>query len=238
MVDTTLFTSLMINTDTTFNIVPLKFGVLVFPGFQALDAFGPLDALNTLAFTIPLSLSIVAATLDPVSTKPPNAPADKPDFCQSIIPTHTFETAPALDVLLVPGGLGTVDPGIQTAIDFIAKVYPSLRYLITVCTGAGIAARAGVLDGKRATTNKFKWAINTALRTEVKWVAQARWVVDGNIWTSSGVSAGLDVVYAFIGEVYGSSVAEKLANMLEYERHTDSNWDPFAKLYDLPETNA
>ncbi|KAF8075227.1 class I glutamine amidotransferase-like protein [Lyophyllum atratum] len=219
--------------------IPINFGIIVFPGFQALDAFGPLDALNTLAYDFPLNLSIIAETLEPVSTRAPNAPPpNSGNFSESILPTHTFETAPQLDVLLVPGGRGTRDPKIQGAIDFVAKVYPSLKYLITICTGAGIAARAGVLDDRSATTNKKHWATNIALRTQVKWIAHARWVVDGNIWTSSGISAGLDVIFAFITDVYGKEAADMVADSLEYERHTDSSWDPYAELYNLKDSDA
>jgi transcriptional regulator GlxA family with amidase domain len=216
--------------------LPVNFGVIVFPGFQALDAFGPLDALNTLSLHRPLNLYVIAQTLDPVSTKPSTPNLHGSNFAQSIVPTHTFTTVPPLDVLIIPGGLGTNDPEIESAIGFVKKVYPSLQYLITVCTGAGVAARAGVLDGKRATTNKMSWASNIALRPEVTWIAHARWVVDGNIWTSSGVSAGLDAAFAFIGAVYGDKIAEKLADVLEYERHTDPSWDPFGEKHGLKDS--
>ncbi|KAG6917538.1 hypothetical protein DXG01_002173 [Tephrocybe rancida] len=214
--------------------VPVSFGLVVFPGFQALDAFGPIDALNTLSLMFPLNLSIIAETLEPVTTKVPNQRSVGSDFGQSIVPTHTFASPPVLDVLLVPGGIGAMQPGIQSAIDFVAKVYPSLKYLITVCNGAGIPARAGILDGRRATTSKLQWWPETAQRKEVKWVAHARWVVDGNVWTSSGVSAGLDAIFAFIAATYGEEAAEKVSNILEYERHQDPSWDPYAVLYKLP----
>lgn len=129
--------------------------------------------------------------------------------------------------------MGALEPTIAGAVEFIKKVYPSLKYLITVCNGSVLAALAGVLDGKRATTNKQLWKLNTEARKEVNWVARARWVVDGNIWTSSGVSAGIDVTFAFIGAVYGAEVADEVATMLEYERHTDPSWDPFAELAGL-----
>lgn len=179
----------------------------------------------------PMKLSILAETLEPVSTKLPAT--NGPDFGQSVNPTHTFASPPPLDVLLIPGGLGALAPGIQNAIDFVGKVYPSLQYLITVCNGASIPARAGILDGKRATTNKMRYLIDTAQRPQVKWVAHARWVVDGNIWTSSGVSAGLDTVFAFIAAVYGEEASEKVSNILEYERHRDPSWDPYAELNGL-----
>lgn len=74
------------------------------------------------------------------------------------------------------------------AVEFIRKTYPKLKYLLTICTGAGVAAKAGVLDGKRATTNKAAWNETVKLGPKVKWVSPARWTIDGKIWTSSGVS--------------------------------------------------
>ncbi|KDR71911.1 hypothetical protein GALMADRAFT_253696 [Galerina marginata CBS 339.88] len=217
------------------DVVPLKYGVVVYQGFQALDVFGPLDALNSLSLAYPLQLYVIAETLEPVTTKPPKGLGNPAaDFGQSILPTHTFETAPAVDVLIVPGGIGNrVPENISKAIDYIARVYSTLKFLITVCTGSAIAAQAGVLDGKRATTNKRAWSRTIQLRPQVEWVAHARWVVDGKIWTSSGVSAGIDIIFAFMGEAYGEEVATMIANFLEYERHTDSNWDPYADLYGI-----
>jgi transcriptional regulator GlxA family with amidase domain len=206
--------------------------VVLFPGFQALDVFGPLDALNTLSRTHDITLAILSSTLDSVTTKAPRFPNA---IGQSVVPTHTFTSAPPLDVLLVPGGQGTrgSTPSNEEVISYIREVYPRLKYLITICTGAGLAARAGVLDGKRATTNKRAWAETIAVGPKVEWVSHARWVVDGNIWSSSGVSAGIDVTFAWIGEVWGEEVAQRIADALEYDRHKDPNWDPYAELYGL-----
>ncbi|KAG9195581.1 hypothetical protein G6011_00702 [Alternaria panax] len=212
---------------------PVNFGIVVFPAFQALDVFGPLDALNLLSRTNQMNLHIIAASMDPVSTKLLARQPAGSNFEQLILPTHTFETAPALDVLIVPGGQGTRAPDVTCAVDFIKKTYPSLQYLITVCTGSGLAARAGVLDGKRATTNKLSWDATIALRQEVNWVHKARWVQDGNIWTSSGISAGIDVTFAWIEAVYGHDMARNIADRMEYIRATDSTNDPFADLYSL-----
>ncbi|KAG6835377.1 hypothetical protein H0H93_002028, partial [Arthromyces matolae] len=223
-----------------------------------LDAFGPLDALNTLAASTPgLTISLIASTLDPVSTVPPSNQFDNPmisslGFGQSVVPTHTFATAPPLDILIIPGGRGlrvidTPDGNLDTnpvqqAIKFTKDVYPSLKYLITVCTGAVVAARAGVLNGKRATTNKRSWvwvmsAIPQDIVNQIQWVSKARWVNDGNVWTSSGISAGIDVTFAWILSVFGEDVANDVANVLEYERHLDPSWDPFAALYGLDNSN-
>ncbi|KAI9041338.1 DJ-1/PfpI family protein [Aspergillus affinis] len=211
---------------------PLCIGILLFPGFQALDAFGPLDCINVLSWTHDVKLAVIAPSLNPVSTKSPMSPNA---LGQNIVPTHTFETAPPLDVLLVPGGLGTRGSSapVQGAIEFIKSVYPSLKYLITVCTGSGLAARSGVLDGRKATTNKKAWEEITRLAPNVNWVSRARWVRDGNIWTSSGVSAGIDVTLAWIEEVYGRDVAGRIADGMEYTRHMDASFDPFADKYGL-----
>ncbi|KAF3388999.1 Isonitrile hydratase [Penicillium rolfsii] len=211
---------------------PLRIGVILYPGFQALDAFGPLDCINVLSRTESMTLSLLSSTLSPISTQSPDIPSTAG---QSILPTHTYATAPPLDVLLVPGGRGSRGSStpVTEAIAFIQTVYPSLKYLITVCTGSGLVARSGLLDGRRATTNKMAWREMSELRPEVEWVGKARWVVDGNIWTSSGVSAGIDVTLAWIGEVYGEEKAREIANWIEYSRHEDPEVDPFAELYGL-----
>lgn len=210
----------------------LRFGILLFPGFQALDAFGPLDCINVLSQTENVSLSVIASSLDPVTTKSPAFPAA---VGQQVVPTHTFVTAPPLDVLLVPGGRGTrgSSPLIEETVAFIQNTYPRLKYLITVCTGSGLAARAGVLDGKQATTNKMSWKETTALGPAVNWVPRARWVADGNIWTSAGVSAGIDVTLAWIEEVYGRDKGQKIADRIEYNRQEDSSSDRFAEINGL-----
>jgi transcriptional regulator GlxA family with amidase domain len=209
--------------------------MIMFPGFQALDVFGPLDALNILSWQHKMNLSLIADTLEPVSTKAVSATMNRfnSSFGESVLPTHTFATAPPLDVLIVPGGVGTRSPNITSAIAFVKAQHPRLKYLITVCTGAGIAARAGVLDGKRATTNKRSWAQTVALGPKVHWIAHARWVVDGRVYSGSGVSAGIDVTLAWIADVFGEEIAKGIANGMEYERHLDPSWDPFAELYNL-----
>lgn len=137
---------------------PVHYGVVLYPGFQLLDVAGPLDILNLLSQNHELKLSILSSTLEPVTTLQPGA---KTTFAQSIVPTHTFSDAPAdIEVLLVPGGLGARDEAnIQPAIDYVRTAYPKLQYLITVCTGSALVAKAGILDGIRATSNKaaFEW---------------------------------------------------------------------------------
>ncbi|KAJ4474930.1 class I glutamine amidotransferase-like protein [Lentinula aciculospora] len=216
--------------------LPVNYGLLVFPTFQALDAFGPMDILNLLSRDYPMNLSIIAQTLEPVSTKhrDPSLNPLRSNFGESVVPTHDFSNAPPLDVLIIPGGYGLAANDLDLVYEFVKRTYPSLKYLITICNGCWVAARAGILDGKRATTNKSGWEMTKEIRPDVNWVAHARWVVDGNIWTSSGVSAGMDATLAFVGEVYGEEKAKEIAIVMEYERHEDPSWDPFADIYNLP----
>lgn len=153
---------------------------------------------------------------------------------QSILPTHTYATAPDLDVLLVPGGFGTYDTAATApAVSFINSRLDSLKALITICTGAGLAARAGVLDGHTATTNKNLWASVTALGPETYWIGHARWVVSDKIWTTAGPGAGLDGVCAWIASVWGDAVALDVCNCMEYRRIVESGDDPFAVVYQV-----
>lgn len=148
-----------------------------------------------------MSLSVISHAAGPVrATYPPygSSGAGPPtDYGYMLNPTivasHSFENAPALDVLLVPGGHGNVvleqhnDTSVE---DFVRRRFDQLDYLLSVCTGAMSLAKAGVLDGRRATTNKWAWGEVVKHGDNVTWVPSARWVEDGKVWTSSGVAAG------------------------------------------------
>ncbi|EPS45485.1 hypothetical protein H072_512 [Dactylellina haptotyla CBS 200.50] len=227
----------------------MSLGIIAYPGFEPLDIFGPLEAFYSASGSqVKITLSIIGYEVGPVSAKPPTGvippgttePLD-PGWlaAPSIYATHTFHTAPALDILLVPGGTGDFYRDgykITDVEDFIRARYPALNYLLSVCSGAVNLARAGVLNGKRATTNKalWQWATDPSRGKNITWVPAARWVTDGNIWTSSGVSAGLDMTYAFMKDIYGATVANNVYNGMEYAPHQDPNWDPFAIIHNVP----
>nr|AJD23172.1 DJ-1/PfpI family protein [Onygena corvina] len=212
---------------------PTHYAVVLFEGFQALDVFGPLDALNITSLDNGIKLSIIGPDLSPVSTKPPSSTANlKPGwgFSESVAPTHTYANPPTdIDVLIVPGGMGTNDAtNVMPAVQLTRNLYPNVKYLFSICTGAKILAAAGLLDGKQATTNKRHYEIAIKPYPQVKWQRSARWVVDGNIWTSSGISAGTDAMLAFIGMVYGRDFALSVAKRMEYRWVEDPADDPFA----------
>lgn len=148
----------------TSNVRPTKIAAILFPGFQLLDFAGPMDAFNILSNIHPLELHIVASTLEPVSTQ------SSAQFSQSVMPTHTFKTAHQdYDMLLMPGGKGSREAANKGVLEEVVGWLKSLdlgkevgsekrkRWVLTVCTGSEILARTGVLDGRRATTNKRAW---------------------------------------------------------------------------------
>lgn len=227
---TPLFTGIQQNEDVNSTAVPRKFGMLVFPSWEHIDVWGPIQVFKIVARSYHLELAIIAETLDPVSSGPraPKFNLVNSSFYPSITPTHTLTTAPNLDVLIIPGGGGTREPEMENILKYIRNTYPKVKYLLTVCTGSLLAGRAGVLDGKRATTNKGAWAEVTKWVPAPKWQPHARWVVDGNIWTSSGLSAGIDASLEFVECIYGEAVAKGVTEGMELERHPDPRWDPYA----------
>ncbi len=201
---------------------PKTLGILLFEGFELLDVFGPAEMFCGLGDP-PLRLVMVAGQAGEVrSAQGARAVADV-----------GFDECPRLDMLLVPGGIGTRKAvNDERLLSWLREQAAQVEILMTVCTGSGLAAKAGVLDGKRATSNKksFGWASSNS--DKVQWVRQARWVEDGNRVSSSGVSAGMDMALAVIARLYGLEAAETIANYTEYEWRRDASWDPFAALYE------
>lgn len=115
----------------------------------------------------------------------------------------------------------------HATIGFVRDAYANLENIISICIGAGIVVRAGVLDGKKATTNKAAWN-QTALGPKVNWIAHARWIQDGNVWSTAGITAGMDGTMPWVEKVVGQEVADGLALRKEYARAVDWRDDPFA----------
>ncbi|KAF8671802.1 Class I glutamine amidotransferase-like protein [Rhizoctonia solani] len=168
----------------------------------------------------------LAESLDPVV----------PNVGPAITPTKTFGQVnqTQYDIILVPGGPGTRPSVISPAVvNFVKYQTPGLQYLLSVCTGAWVLANAGVLEGKNATTNKAAFAqIRNETSKKINWIPRARWVVDGSTWTSSGVTAGMDMANAFIKHLVGPEFATKAVNTVEL-RAAEQDDDPFAEVYGL-----
>ncbi|KAJ4287167.1 hypothetical protein N0V90_012565 [Kalmusia sp. IMI 367209] len=210
--------------------VPRKFGLLLFRGVDILDVLGPDEVLMQLGRMYRIERALIAETLDPVTSEPllPFMNALNSSTWTQIVPTHTYDTASELDVLLVPGGAGARNPALNTTIEFLRDRFPKVKYFMTVCTGAMLAAKAGILDGKNATTNKQAWKSVTAAGPNTNWIGDARWVVDGKIWTASGVAAGIDAMVAFVKCTWGEAVIKNVTTAMEYVANPNPQDDPFA----------
>jgi len=195
-------------------------GVLLYPDFELLDVFGPVEMFGSLKDQV--TVVMVAEKAGPVES-----------FQKTkVLADHGLDDCPKLDLLLVPGGWGTLQQlENERLLTWLRERASEVEILMSVCSGSGILAKAGLLDGRPATTNKQSYDTIVAQGPKVDWIREARWVDDGDIVTSSGVSAGMDMALAVIERLYGADTAGMLANMTEYERQTDPTKDPFAKIW-------
>jgi transcriptional regulator GlxA family with amidase domain len=192
-------------------------GVLLFDQFELLDVFGPLEMLGMLDEDFAIRLvaeqaRVVASAQGPLS-----------------VIDDLFADDRAYDVLLVPGGMGTRrEVGNAALLDWLAGAAERAEIVASVCTGSALLAKAGLLDGRSATTNKnaFDWVMSQG--PKVQWQRRARWVEDGKFFTSSGVSAGMDMALALIARLCGTERAHQVAHWAEYVWNADSANDPFA----------
>jgi transcriptional regulator GlxA family with amidase domain len=199
-------------------------GALLFDGFELLDVFGPLEAWGMLASAGGSKIVTTAASSGSVASAQG----------ARVVADHSLVDCPKLDVILVPGGIGTRrEVSNEALLEWLRRRSSEAEVVTSVCTGAALLARAGLLDGRRATTNKgsFGWVVEQG--PAVHWVKQARWVEDGAFVTSSGVSAGIDMTLAVIARLVSNGAAERIAVGMEYDWHRDASWDPFAKVHGL-----
>jgi transcriptional regulator GlxA family with amidase domain len=207
-------------TDNTSS--PIQVGAVLFEGFELLDLYGPLEMFGLLESEA--RITVMAEKAGPVkSAAGPSGMADAP-----------LAGSSGFDVLLIPGGIGTRTQ--MTNAPFLAelkRLAETSRLVATVCTGSFLLARTGLIDGCNATTNKRVFQLVKTNAPRVNWIARARWVEDGKYFTSSGVSAGMDMALAVIAKLRGREKSLEIANRAEYEWHEDSSWDPFATVAGL-----
>lgn len=133
----------------------------------------------------------------------------------AIVPTTTFDDCPPVDVLCVPGGDGAfVAADDEDVLAFVRRAAESARWTTSVCTGAFVLAAAGLLEGRRAATH---WASRRLLERLGVDVVEERVVMDGNVVTGGGVTAGLDFAFALTAAQFGEDVARRLQLQLEYD---------------------
>ena len=203
-----------------------RVAVALFEGFTVLDVYGPVQAFASCR--LPTGdggfrrlYEIYSMAEHAGIVKSGEGP---PSYAE-----YSFSAAPDYDILLIPGGFGTRAMVHNAA--FIAQLSAAserARVTATVCTGSALLARTGRLDGRPATSNKIAWNWVIQQGPRVRWMRQARWVDDGNIITSSGVSAGIDMTLSLIARLQGLDMAHTSARNMEYRWHEEASDDPFA----------
>lgn len=204
--------------------MPTHFGVLIFPQAEELDFVGPWEMLTMWSKHAggPEHCLIVAQSAAPVQCAKG----------MTVVPHASFETCPPLDYLLVPGGQGTrTEVNNPKLVGFVAQQAARCKAVLSVCTGSFVLHAAGLLAGRKATTH---WGSLKRLRElgGVQ-VVEERFVRDGNVWSSAGVSAGIDLMLAFIASVASEEVAGKVQFYSEYYP-SQTRYGGFGKHADAP----
>ena len=202
-------------------------GAVLYPDFELLDLYGPLEMFGAIdefgAKEKQLRIVTVAEKKGPVASY----------TGVETVARYDFADCPELDLILLPGGMGTIPQLANPALlDFLRKRSAGAEVTMSVCSGSALLAKAGLLDGRRATSNKVFFQLARSQSDKVDWVTQARWVEDWPFATSSGVSAGTDMALAVIAKLYGAEAAERVAIGTEYTWHRDADREPFAQYLD------
>lgn len=194
-------------------------GILIFDNVEVLDFAGPFEVFSRTRLTpgldsrrseesAPFRVFTVAKTGAPVATT----------GGLRVIPDYSFADAAPIDLLVVPGGLGTRallnDP---ETLDWIRRVAAGTRKLTSVCTGSLLLAKAGLLAGRRATTHWGALDLLESLNEGVKVERDLR-VVDDGVITSAGVASGIDMAFYIVETLFGREVADETARFIEYRR--------------------
>lgn len=197
---------------------------MVFDGVEVLDFAGPFEVFSRTRLkpgvesrrseeSAPFRVFTVAQ-----SSKPITATGGL-----RILPDYAFDDTPEIDMLVVPGGFGTrpllEDP---ETLDWIRRVAAQARKVTSVCTGALLLAKAGLLQGRRATTHWGALDLLESLDTSMKVERDLR-VVDDGIISSAGVASGIDMAFHVVEKLFGREVADETARYIEYRREGSSN---------------
>ena len=185
-----------------------QIAIVLFDGVEELDFAGPWEVFTMLSQTVEGSCNVftVSETGGQVTC------AKK----LRVLADHSFETCPPVDVFLVPGGMGTRREAANPAmLAFLQRIAPTAEVATSVCTGSFVLEAAGLLTGKRATTHWGSIERLKALGT-VEVVENTRFVDEGAVVTSSGVSAGIDMALHLVGRLWDPPTARRVQKYMEY----------------------
>ena len=190
-------------------------GILIFPDVEVLDFCGPFEVFSATRLEeprrrqepSPFDVSLVAASMEPV----------KATGGLRVLPDYDLESCPKLEILVVPGGWGTRSlVNDQSLVEWIRRQAARTEIAASVCTGSFLLATAGLLEGRRATTH---WQSLDRMQETYPngTVLRDQHVVDeGSIFTSAGISAGIDLALRIVAKLHGEAVGRATARYLEY----------------------
>ena len=190
-------------------------GIIVYDNVEALDFAGPFEVMSVVRhaeaplITDPCAVRIllVAETADPVTAM----------GGMKVIPDSDFASCPPLGVLIVPGGPGErTEHDNPAVLDFIRARSQGTKITASVCTGAFFLGKAGLLDGRHATTHSLSIGRMREMFPKVQVVENARYVDEGDVITSAGISAGIDMTLHILKRLLGEDAARAAARVMEY----------------------
>ena len=200
-------------------------GFLIFPQFQLLDAAGPISAFEIAGRYVPGAYRLHVLARDP------GAVASSSGVSMT---AEAFADAPPLDTLIVSGGEGTRGPAIcEATLDFARHAFRAARRTASVCSGTYVLAAAGLLDGRRATTHWQRSRDFQRRYPAVRLEPDRIFVQDGSLWSSAGITAGIDMALAMIGADLGEDVARRTAQQLVVYHRRPGGQSQFSALLEM-----
>ncbi|MBI2497476.1 MAG: DJ-1/PfpI family protein [Opitutae bacterium] len=188
--------------------------ILVFPEVEVLDFAGPFEVFAVTNELNPDTFPTFTVAETPGSIRARNGLKLVPDF--------TLENAPAPQILVVPGGAGTRPLLKKPAVlEWIRQRARQAEVIASVCTGSLVLAQAGLLNNLRATTHHENFAELAALAPNTDVVENARFTDNGQVLTSAGISAGIDLSLHIVGRLLGAETARRTARYMEYHWRDD-----------------
>jgi transcriptional regulator GlxA family with amidase domain len=200
-------------------------GFLIFPQFQLLDAAGPIAAFEIAGRLVPgaYRLHLLAREAGAV-----------PSSSGVAMTARGFEETPPLDTLIVSGGEGTRTPAIcEATLAFARETFRTARRTASVCSGTYVLAAAGLLDGRRATTHWQRSRDFQRRYPAVRLEPDRIFVQDGSLWSSAGITAGIDMALAMIGADLGEEVARRTAQQLVVYHRRPGGQSQFSALLEM-----
>lgn len=190
----------------------MNIGIYIYPDAEVLDYAGPFEVFSTAKRLsgADWQVLLIAQTLDPVMTR----------GGVTVLPHHAIDEHPALDLLIVAGGVHTAELDKTPVIDWIGRTARTCHWVASVCTGAFLLAEAGVLTDQVVTTHWEDIADLQARYPRLQVISDRRWTCNGNLFTSAGISAGIDMSLQLVSELASQSLAERTARQMDYHWQT------------------